>query len=572
MNSVRLMSHIYAPTLKEVPAEAELASHQLLFRAGMIRKSAAGIYSFLPLGLRVLGKIERIVRDEMEAIGCQELLLPVVQPAELWKESGRWDVYGPELARLNDRHDRQFCLGPTHEEIITALVRGDIRSYRQLPLSLFQINMKFRDEIRPRFGLLRGREFIMKDAYSFHTTPESLEEHYREQARAYGNVCERLGLAYRPVEADSGQIGGKVTTEFMALADAGEAELVYCDCGYAANTEVASVTLNRTPVSTQPCDMQKIATPDVATIDDLSAFLKVDASSTIKALVGVDEEGSLTLFFVPGDRDLNEIKAQRLAPGFRMLSDDEFKTYGLVKGFIGPVGLTDGAHVFADDSLRAEKSWTVGANEKDAHIMGACPGRDFEEPQWADLITAKSGDICPECGKSLSLARGIEVGQVFQLGKKYSESMGATYLDENGRECNFYMGCYGIGVSRAMAAIIEQHNDDRGIAWPTSVAPYEVAVIPLAKAGDPVYDRARELAQNLGDARIETVFDDRAERPGVKFADADLIGWPVQVVVGKKGYDRGIAEVKIRATSETIEIPFDEVTTRVANYIAETRA
>ncbi|MBK5211882.1 MAG: proline--tRNA ligase [Coriobacteriia bacterium] len=567
MKSFFKMSETYAPTLKEVPAEAELASHRLLYRSGMIRKSAAGIYSFLPLGFRVLSKIEDIVREEMAEIGCQELLLPVVQPAELWKESGRWDVYGPELARFTDRHGRGFCLGPTHEEIITSLIRADVRSYRELPLSLFQINMKFRDEIRPRFGLLRGREFIMKDAYSFHETQESLQEHYDLQAMAYGRICERLGLVYRPVEADSGQIGGKVTTEFMALADAGEAELVYCDCGYAANTEVGEAVFERIPVSAKPVEIKKISTPGTSTISALAKFLDVEESQTVKALAGKTPEGILVLFFVPGNRDLNMIKATNLIGDFALLEEEDFVKFGIVKGFIGPVGVPAKTRIIADGSLENDRAWIVGANEKDFHFAGASIGRDFNVEMFADLTTARAGDSCPQCGAVLDTARGIEVSQVFQLGKRYSESMNATYLDANGKEQNFFMGCYGVGISRSLAAVIEQNNDEHGIIWPMSIAPMEVVVVPLAKEGDDAFRVAEDIARELADSGIETVFDDRSERAGVKFADADLIGWPVQVVLGKKGYENGTAEVKLRGTEGKVEVPLNDVASHVANLV-----
>jgi len=568
MKSFFKMSETYAPTLKEVPAEAELASHRLLYRSGMIRKTAAGIYSFLPLGFRVLAKIENIVREEMAEIGSQELLLPVVQPAELWKESGRWDVYGPELARLTDRHGREFCLGPTHEEIITSLIRADVRSYRELPLSLFQINMKFRDEIRPRFGLLRGREFIMKDAYSFHETQESLQEHYDAQAVAYGRICERLGLVYRPVEADSGQIGGKVTTEFMALADAGEAELVYCDCGYAANTEVGEAVFERTPVSETPVEIKKIATPGTSTIAALAEFLGVEESQTVKALAGKTPEGIPVLFFVPGDRDLNMIKATNLIGDFTLLEEGDFAQFGIVKGFIGPVDAPANARIIADASLKDDNAWTVGANEKDFHFTGALLGRDFDVEIFSDLSTAREGDLCPVCGEKLETARGIEVSQVFQLGKRYSESMDATYLDANGKKQHFFMGCYGVGISRSLAAVIEQNNDEHGIIWPMSIAPMEVVVVPLAKEGDEAFDSAESIARELADSGVETMFDDRSERAGVKFADADLIGWPVQVVLGRKGYESGIAEVKVRGTGDKVEVPLDEVVSYVAHLVS----
>lgn len=571
MSNVALMSNVYAPTLKEIPAEAELASHKLLLRAGMIRKSAAGIYSFLPLGYRVIKKIENIVREEMDAIGSQELLLPFVQPAELWTESGRWDVYGPELARLKDRHGREFCLGPTHEEIITSIVRADVRSYRELPLSLYQINLKFRDEIRPRFGLLRGREFIMKDAYSFHTSYDSLQEHYDEQARAYGRICERLGLDYRPVEADSGQIGGKVTTEFMALADAGEANLVYCSCGWAANTEVGEALIARTPISETEKPLEKIHTPNMKTIAQLSEFLSIPEPQTVKTMVGKDAEGTLIYFMIPGDRELNEIKAAYAVPNLILLSEEDFASLGIPKGSLGPVNATPGAKIVADRSLMTDFAWIVGANEDDYHFINASHTRDFTVDLWADLITAQAKDTCPECGGVLESARGIEVSQVFQLGTRYSEAMGATFKDESGEEKPFIMGCYGVGVSRSMAAVVEQYNDDSGIKWPVSIAPYEVAVIPLATDGEAM-DIATEIAEALAHSGIEVVLDDRNERPGFKFADAELIGWPMQIVVGKRGVEAGVVEVKTRATSEKIEVPIASAAQSVIDAILAQRA
>jgi prolyl-tRNA synthetase len=565
------MSSLYAPTLKEDPAEAELASHRLLLRAGMVRKTAAGIYSFLPLGWRAIAKIERIVREEMDAIGSQELLLPIVQPAELWLESGRWDVYGPELARLKDRHDRDFCLGPTHEEIITSLIRSDVRSYRELPISLYQVQMKFRDEVRPRFGLLRGREFIMKDAYSFHSSQESLQEHYDAQAGAYGRICERLDLAFRPVVADSGQIGGKVTTEFMALAEAGEAELVYCDCGWAANVEAAETVVPRSPSVTEPRAMEKVHTPGIRTIAELSGFLGVPAHDTVKTMAGKTPGGQLVFFCVPGDRELNPIKAGWAVPDVELLDEADFGKYGIPKGSLGPIDPPANTLVVADSSLKDDVAWGVGANENDYHLIYAQPGRDFEVAVWADLVVAQPGDRCPECGGELKGARGIEVSQVFQLGTKYSVAMGAMYLDENGQEQPFLMGCYGVGVSRSLAAVIEQHNDDAGIIWPVSIAPYEVAVLPLMTEGE-VAEVAEKLASDLNALGIEAVLDDRDERAGVKFNDADLIGWPYQVIVGKKGLAEGIVELKVRSTGERTTVALAEAAAHVAKLVEAERA
>jgi len=565
------MSTLYAPTLKEDPAEAELASHRLLLRAGMVRKAAAGIYSFLPLGWRSIVKIEQIVREEMDAIGSQELMLPVVQPAELWLESGRWDVYGPELARLKDRAGRDFCLGPTHEEIITSLVRSEVRSYRELPLSFYQVNIKFRDEMRPRFGLLRGREFIMKDAYSFHASQESLEEHYNEQAHAYGRICERLGLDYRPVVADSGQIGGSVTTEFMALAEAGEAALVYCDCGWAANVEAAATVVPRSPQVTEARDMERVHTPDIRTIAELAEFLGIPEHDTVKTMAGKTPEGRLVFFCVPGDRELNPIKADWAVPGVELLAEEDFAALRIPKGSLGPANPLEGTLIVADKSLESEVAWGVGANENDYHLINAQPGRDFSVELWADLVVAQPGDGCPECGGTLKGARGIEVSQVFQLGTKYSEAMGATYSDENGDEQPFIMGCYGVGVSRSLAAVIEQHNDENGISWPMSVAPLEVAVLPLMAEGE-VFETAERLWSDLAAAGVEVVLDDRDERAGVKFNDADLIGWPLQVVVGKKGLAAGIFELKTRSTGERVEVPIADAAAHIASLVEAQRA
>lgn len=560
MSEILYMSNLYVPTLKEDPADAEIASHKLLMRAGMIRKVASGIYAFLPLGMRVLQKVENIVREEMNATGAQEILMPALQPAELWLESGRWDDYGPELMRMNDRHDHGFCLGPTHEELITALVRNELRSYRQLPTTLYQIQTKYRDEIRPRFGLLRSREFIMKDAYSFHSSAESLQETYDQMSEAYGMICERCGLDYRPVEADSGQIGGKVTTEFMALADAGEAELVYCpNCDYAANTEVAECITQ--PLEYDVAAMEKISTPGVTTIAALAEFLGIDEAATVKALVGKDEKGQVIAVFIPGDHELNEIKIDRVFAGFQLLDDEELEATGLPKGSIGPVGVPESIIVAADQNLEKIARWVVGANEDGFHYVGAAQGEDFKVDVWADLSTAKAGDICPNCGTPLEEARGIEVSQVFQLGDKYSKALGAVYSAEDGSDQPFIMGCYGVGITRTLAAVVEQHNDEYGIKWPASVAPAHLCIIPLTVGDDEVYPAALRLAQTLKESfpKLEIVIDDRKERPGVKFADADLIGWPTQVVVGKRGLAEGKVEVKRRATGEKFDVSFDSL-------------
>ena len=563
------MSSLYAPTLKEDPAEAVLASHRLLLRAGMIRKTAAGLYSYLPLAWRSLLKIEAIIRDEMDGIGAQEILVPIMTPAELWEESGRWDVYGDELMRMHDRHDRQFALGPTHEETFTDLVRNELKSYKQLPVTLYQIQDKFRDERRPRFGLMRGREFIMKDGYSFSANQESLQECYDQEKVAYQNVCDRTRLKALQVVADSGQIGGDTSVEFMALAEAGEASLVYCDCGYAADTEAAAAKIN--VEEREPGQMCEIHTPGIGSIDDVAEFLHVSPAATRKALALVDGNGKPVVCFVPGTHELNEVKAEHAFGDYHMMTDEELEEYGLIKGFIGPVGLPEGIRVVGDLSLEDSQWWLCGANKADYHLDHVELGRDFEINEWKDLVTSQEGDVCPECGLPLHAARGIEVGQVFQLGTKYSSALNATFTDENGEDKPLVMGCYGIGVSRLLAAVVEQYNDEKGIKWPVSVAPYEVSVLCLSDKDPEIWDAACAVADACIAAGLETVVDDRAERPGVKFADADLIGFPWQVIVGKKGVANGIAEVKERATGNRFEVALDEVASWLAKKILPER-
>lgn len=563
------MSSLYAPTLKEDPAEAVLASHRLLLRAGMIRKTAAGLYSYLPLAWRSLLKIEAIIRDEMDGIGAQEILVPIMTPAELWEESGRWDVYGDELMRMHDRHDRQFALGPTHEETFTDLVRNELKSYKQLPVTLYQIQDKFRDERRPRFGLMRGREFIMKDGYSFSANQESLQECYDQEKVAYQNVCDRTRLKALQVVADSGQIGGDTSVEFMALAESGEASLVYCDCGYAADTEAAAAKIN--VEEREPGQMCEIHTPGIGSIDDVAEFLHVSPAATRKALALVDGNGKPVVCFVPGTHELNEVKAEHAFGDYHMMTDEELEEYGLIKGFIGPVGLPEGIRVVGDLSLEDSQWWLCGANKSDYHLDHVELGRDFEINEWKDLVTSQEGDVCPECGLPLHAARGIEVGQVFQLGTKYSSALNATFTDENGEDKPLVMGCYGIGVSRLLAAVVEQYNDEKGIKWPVSVAPYEVSVLCLSDKDPEIWDAAGAVADACIAAGLETVVDDRAERPGVKFADADLIGFPWQVIVGKKGVANGIAEVKERATGNRFEVALDEVASWLAKKILPER-
>ena len=566
------MSKLYAPTLKEDPAEAELASHRLLLRAGMIRKEAAGLYTYLPLAWRAIRKIEDIVRDEMDSHDAQELMMPIMVDAELWRESGRIDAYGKELVRFDDRHGREFVLGPTHEETVTALVRNELRSYKQLPVNLYHIQDKFRDEFRPRYGLMRGREFIMKDAYSFSATQESLQEEYDKMKEAYANICVRCGVHALPVVADSGEIGGDTSVEFMALADAGEASLVYCDdCGFAADDEAASTKVS---VTEGPGNgmLEKVETPGLGTIEAVAEFFGFPKNGTRKSLALIDSEGKPVVAIVPGDHELNECKAEHVfGKGYRMMTDEELEKFGLFKGFIGPVHLPAGIKLVCDSSLKESKSWACGANEVDYHFTGACPDRDFKVDEWADLVTVLAGDPCPHCGRPLAAARGIEVSQVFQLGTKYSEAMGATFMDEDGKEKPLIMGCYGVGVSRTLAAIVEQHNDENGIIWPVSVAPYEVSVIPLDPKKEDCAKATDRLVQELLDAGLDVVVDDRDERPGFKFADNDLMGFPYQIVIGKRGLKNGTFELKDRATGEREDISIDEAAAIVAARVREAK-
>lgn len=566
MSAPMKMSSLYAPTLKEIPNEAELASHQLLLRAGMIRRVAAGVYTYLPLAWRSIKKLEQIIREEMDEISAQEICMPVIQPAELWHESGRWDDYGPELMRLSDRHDRDFALGPTHEEVITSLVKNELKSYKQLPVHLYQIQTKFRDEIRPRFGLLRGREFIMKDSYSFDKDLEGLDKTYHAYYEAYGKICERMGLEYRAVEADSGQIGGHETVEFMALAESGEGEIIYCDCGYAADTEAARVGIESQNHPAQ--ELEKVHTPQVATMDELASFLNVSKKATVKSMALRDSDGKYILVLLPGDHDLNEVKAEReFGPDFSMMEAEDLEQLGLVKGFIGPINLNPSVKVVADISLKNLNSWVLGANELDYHYVGAKPGKDFEISEFKDLALAQEGDICPKCGQKLSTARGIEVSQIFKLGTKYSEALHSSFVDENGEEKPFVMGCYGIGVSRSLAAIIEQHHDEYGIIWPVNVAPYEISVIPLQLDDELIWPLAQKLAQDLTNAGIEVVLDDRDERAGVKFADNDLMGFPYQLVLGKRNVEQGKVELKERKTGEKQLLDIDEAVRVISDRI-----
>lgn len=566
------VSKLYAPTLREVPAEAEVVSHQLMLRAGFMRKAAGGIYTYLPLAWRVLKKIERIVREEMDAKGSQELLMPIVQPAEIWQESGRWDVYGAEMFRLQDRHNRCFCLGPTHEEMVTTLIRGDVRSYRQLPLSVYQIQNKYRDERRPRFGLMRGREFIMKDAYSFDRDEAGLYKSYQDMYDAYTNIFTRCGLNFRPVEADSGAIGGSGSHEFMVIADSGEAEIVFCtSCDYAANVEKAELF----PLEAQEEAMltkEEVVTPDCKTIADVCAYLKLPVDHSVKAVAYNSEKG-LILCFVRGDHEVNEIKVINTCGviDLEMATEEQLAAAGTVGGYMGPVGIENKkVIVVVDATVMKMHNVCCGANKEGYHFINVNPGRDFTPTYVADIRLIQEGDPCPHCGGEVSKARGIEVGQVFKLFTKYSSALKATYLDENGKEQPMVMGCYGVGVSRTMAAAIEQNYDDNGIIWPIEIAPYHVLVVPVNTKDEASAAKAEEIYMQLKKVGLETVIDDRNERPGVKFKDADLIGYPLRVVVGPKTLTEGKLEVKIRKTGEIRYLPLDgDYVQDIKNIIAE---
>ena len=566
------VSKLYAPTLREVPAEAEVVSHQLMLRAGFMRKAAGGIYTYLPLAWRVLKKIERIVREEMDAKGSQELLMPIVQPAEIWQESGRWDVYGAEMFRLQDRHNRCFCLGPTHEEMVTTLIRGDVRSYRQLPLSVYQIQNKYRDERRPRFGLMRGREFIMKDAYSFDRDEAGLDKSYQDMYDAYTNIFTRCGLNFRPVEADSGAIGGSGSHEFMVIADSGEAEIVFCtSCDYAANVEKAELF----PLEAQEEAMltkEEVVTPDCKTIADVCAYLKLPVDHSVKAVAYNSEKG-LILCFVRGDHEVNEIKVINTCGviDLEMATEEQLAAAGTVGGYMGPVGIDNKkVIVVVDATVMQMHNVCCGANKEGYHFINVNPGRDFTPTYVADIRLIQEGDPCPHCGGEVSKARGIEVGQVFKLFTKYSSALKATYLDENGKEQPIVMGCYGVGVSRTMAAAIEQNYDDNGIIWPIEIAPYHVLVVPVNTKDEASAAKAEEIYMQLKKVGLETVIDDRNERPGVKFKDADLIGYPLRVVVGPKTLTEGKLEVKIRKTGEIRYLPLDgDYVQDIKNILAE---
>lgn len=546
-------SKLYAPTLREMPADAELISHKLMLRGGMMRKSANGMYNFLPLGWRVIKKIENIIRDEMDKAGGQEIMMPILQPSELWEESGRWAAYGEEMMRLKDRHGHSYSLGPTHEEMITALVRNEVRSYKQLPLMLYQIQDKFRDERRPRFGLMRSREFIMKDLYSFDKDIDGMNISYDKMYKAYSNIFSRVGLSYRPVEADNGAIGGGHSHEFTALSEAGESFIACCSkCDYAASDEKAELKAIIPPDEDEE-ELKKVPTPDAHTIDLLVKCLNIPIEKTIKAVAYQTEQGELVLVFVRGDHEVNEAKVLHFVENARelqMADEEVIKAAGGCPGFMSPIGIKKGVKILVDSTAYEIKNAVSGANEVDMHYTGVNPKRDFKDVIVADIRGVKEGDACPRCGAPLNLTRGIEVGQVFTLGTKYSEAMKATFLDENGKDKPFVMGCYGIGVGRTMAAVIEQLHDENGMIWPRAIAPFEVIVVPVNGKNEEQLKAAETIYNALKEKNIDVLFDDRAERAGVKFKDADLIGYPLRVTVGPKTIEEGIIEVKIRKNDE----------------------
>ncbi|MBM4126264.1 MAG: proline--tRNA ligase [Nitrospira sp.] len=564
-------SQLLIPTLREDPGEAETVSHRLMLRAGLIRKTAAGIYTYLPLGLRIIRKIEQIIREEMNRAGAQELLMPIASPAELWKETGRWEYYGKELLRFKDRHERDFCLGPTHEEVITDLFRREVRSYRQLPLNFYQIQTKFRDEIRPRFGLMRGREFIMKDAYSFDTDDAGAKISYQKMYDAYTRIFTRCGLTFRAVEADTGLIGGDVSHEFMVLAETGEATVVYSDQGsYAANLERAEVLPPSHPDDELPRPLTPVATPQCRTVEEVTAFLTISSRQLVKTLLYRADKETVAVL-IRGDHDLNEVKLARLLQVTEVQLADPDTVSRLTNapvGFAGPIGLT-GVRILADHAIHMMRNMVVGANRADTHYVDANWDRDFRVDQFADLRNAQAGDPSPKGPGFLTLAKGIEVGQVFLLGTKYSKSMNATILDDQGKERLAIMGCYGIGVGRTAAAAIEQNHDEKGIIWPLPIAPFHVHLLPVSQSAKTA-DAVSRLYTDLSANGFEVLWDDRDDRAGVKFNDADLIGAPFQIIIGDKGLADGVVELKVRRSGEKSRVAPPDVVTHLLRLFGNT--
>ncbi len=553
------VSKMFMATQREIPADAEIPSHQLMLRAGLMRKCASGIYSYMPLGWRAYRKVENVIREEMDAAGAQELIMPALLTAETYQASGRWERFGPEMFRLTDRGGRPFCLGPTHEEPFTEAVRDTVRSYKQLPVTLYQIQHKYRDEKRPRFGVMRSREFVMKDAYSFDMDEEGLDKSYKTMYDAYRRIFDRLGLNYTIVDADSGAMGGSGSQEFMVKSPVGEDGIAYCDaCGYAANEEKASCGIPAA-VEAELLDVEKIHTPDVKTIDELMQFMNAEPSEFVKTIL-YNIDGKIVAVMVRGDREINETKLGNLYDAIEIglaAFEDVERITGAKVGFAGPVGLKEKIDVICDNEVSSMKNFIVGANETDYHLKNVNIGRDFEPTKICDIRNAVEGDPCPKCGKPLAMARGIEVGHIFKLGTKYSDALHCVYLDRDGKEKTMIMGCYGIGVSRTLAAVIEQYHDDDGIIWPVECAPYKVIVIPTKVNDEENMALAEDIYDRLTKAGCEVLIDDRNERPGVKFKDADLIGIPLRITVGRRAGE-GIVEVKKRAGGEASEISADE--------------
>ena len=568
-----LATKLYAPTLREVPSDADVVSQQLMLRAGFMRKTANGLYSFLPLGWRSIKKIEAIVREEMDRASAQEIMMPILQPAEIWKESGRWNAYGAEMMRINDRHDNEFCLGPTHEEMITTLVKNEINSYRQLPVNLYQIQSKFRDERRPRYGLMRSREFIMKDAYSFDVDEAGLDESYKSMYDAYTRIFTRCGLTFRPVEADSGAIGGSGTHEFMAIAEAGEADIVYCTkCDYAANIEIGKPGIMKQDEEALQ-ELSVVDTPNASTIEAVAEMLNLPLHKTIKAVV-FSIDGKVVLAIVRGDHEVNEVAVQHAVLGAvepEMATPEELEKVGLIAGFISPIGLkqTEDFAIVVDESVMETYNVCGGANKKDAHYVNINPKRDFnvEDIIIAPIRLITKDDVCPKCGGALEHAKGIEVGQVFKLGTKYSEALQATFLDQNGRPNPMIMGCYGIGVSRTLAAAIEQYHDENGIIWPRSIAPFEAVIVPINAKDEALMSTSQTIYTALQNAGVDVLLDDRKDRAGVKFKDADLIGYPLRITVSKNTLENNEVEIQIRKSGEALPCAIDSVADKVTELL-----
>ena len=570
-----LASRLYSPTLREIPADAVVVSHQYMLKAGMMRKISNGLYAFLPLAWRSIRKIEDIIREEMAKIGCQEIMMPIVQPAELWQETGRWAVFGPEMFKLKDRHDHEYCLGPTHEELITALTRMDTSSYKQLPVSLFQIQNKYRDEKRPRFGLMRSREFIMKDAYTFDADEEGLDKQYKLMYDAYTRIFTRCGLHFRPVIADTGAIGGSGSHEFEVIADAGEADIVYCtSCDFAANVEAVQPKAVSQHIHNDK-EKELVSTPGQHTISMVCEYLHAPVSQSIKAVVyRLDDK--VVLAMVRGDHEVNEVRLQNIyhAVNVGMASNEDLKACGLTAGYISPIGLktSDKFDIVVDASVMEMEDACCGGNQKDMHYIHVNPKRDFPNVRVDTIRLIDTHDVCPVCGGHIEMKKGIEVGQVFKLGTKYSEALGCNFLDQNGKSHPMVMGCYGIGVTRTVAASIEQNHDEDGIIWPINIAPYEAVIVPFNTKDEEVMKVAKELYEALNTSRDEIVLDDRKGRAGPKFKDADLIGYPVRVTIGKKLKENGTVEIKIRRTGEVIEVPFAEAAEKVNSVLNRLRA